>query len=50
MIIKILAKKKNIFELSFKGFSLKTQELIIKEINKNIAANANAEGNKNNPI
>ena len=42
--------RKNIFNLSFKNLFSLLKVLIISDINNNIAAMENAEGNKNNPI
>ena len=50
IINKKLPKKKNIFNLSLKKFSLLLNEFNIKEISKNIADIENADGNKNKPI
>ncbi len=47
---KKLPKKKKIFNLSSKNFSLLINEFNIKEISKNIADIENADGNKNKPI
>ena len=50
IINKKLPKKKNIFNLSLKIFSLLINEFNIKEISKIIADIENADGNKNKPI
>ena len=42
--------RKKMFNLSLKKFSSLLKVLIISEINNNIAAMENADGNKNNPI
>ncbi len=49
-IIRTPPARKKRFNLSCKNLSFLFKVLIIKDINNNIAAMENAEGNKNNPI
>ena len=49
-IISTPPARKKIFNLSLKNLSFLLKVLVIRDINNNIAAMENAEGNKNNPI